>query len=796
MKNIVQTFLFLSLTPLVAWTAPIAMDHANPVNFTNGTVRIVLSGENGVQYFVRTTTNLSDGDWRLAQTNPITATSATQTNDIPLSDPASLQAFFRAESVYEQRSRLYISNYQKQLASGGPVTLSVNGASVQNTITITEDRTNHQIVITGNGIPNYTPTILGFNVTDGWNTTAGGGLQTFKFSEDNGGANGGNNPNRILVATETFRIPLNPVNNATATDTPLGTVGVAINGIPIYNPFEDANQTAAETRIFSGCCGHPQLTGVYHYHKYPTCLRFTKGDVWQSEKEKCDEIDALVASGGHSPLIGFALDGWPVYGPVGWKDTNRVSNLLKSSYTGANDTYGNPTYVANSGDLDECNGLVSPTPEYPEGIYHYVMSLEAGANGTVVREISPYFGYDVRSTLNKHGLMPSGWTNDTAYAAALKAGFTIGGVSIPGTDSSAFTTFNQFITNMVAVLNSNGMSDVAAEFYSMKISYPFTIRKYRGTPSTAGGGGGMTGNNGVTAVSPSSGQRGQSYFVTITIQALPGTPGLPPNNAPITTVTIGGIALTSPTRASTTTVTGTLTIPDGTTVGAKDVVVTFQGPQDQPAPSYTATGLFQVTAPTYTDSAANYSTWTDGSMGGTGFGAWTLSATGSAGTFLADTTSSTNMSVGATAGFGLWANTGGVATATRNMNVPLGTGDNFTIRLDNSYVDAGSQVGFSLADSAGTVRFRFYFVGGQANYLVSDTTTGRATSIPWTDAGLTISFTQSSATGYSMTVGASTITGTLAAGNAISRVVIENNNAGSNADHNLYFGETSITDAL
>jgi len=587
----------LGVVWLLLWAAsiraaPISLATSNAINFSNQTVRIQMTGSNGIEYFVRGSTDLTN--WPLMQTNALLGTGGGANADIPIATNMATRGFFRIESNFEQRARLFIANYQRQLNNGGPTTLSVNGANAQNTVTLTEDTTNNQIVITGNGVPNYTPTILGFNVTDGWNTAVSGGLQTFKFSENNGGAAGGNNPNRIVVATETFRIPLNPVNNATATDTALGTVGVAVNGIPIYNPFEDANQTAATGRIFSGCCGHPQLTGVYHYHKYPTCLRFLKGDIWQSEREKCDEIDALIATGGHSPLIGFALDGWPVYGPVGWKDTNRMSKLLKSSYTGASDAYGNPTYVAASGDLDECNGLVSPTPDYPEGIYHYVMSLEANTDGTVKREISPYFGYDVRNTLNQHGLMPTGWTNDTTYANALKAGFMINGASIPGTDSSSFTTFYQFITNMVAVLNANGMTNVASEFNTMKIAYPFTIRKYRGTPSNATGGGGMTGNGGVTAISPSSGQRGQTYFVTITLQAVTGTPGLPPNSAPITTATVGGIGLTSPTRASTTTVTGTLNIPSGTTTGAKDVVVTFQGPPGQAGPTYTATGIFQV----------------------------------------------------------------------------------------------------------------------------------------------------------------------------------------------------------
>jgi len=571
------------------WSAPLAINAANPINRTNGTVRVRLSGENGVQYFVRTTPDLG-GSWVLARTSPFTGAGTATDIDVPLADSNATRAFFRAESTYEQRARLFITNFQRQLASGGPATLTVNGQSTNSTLTITEDRSNNQIVITGNGVPNYTPKVLGLNVTDGWNTPLSGGFQSLKFSENNAGSAGGNNPNRIVVATETFRIPLNPVTNATPTDTALGTVGVAINGIPIYNPFEDANQTAATGRIFSGCCGHPQLTGVYHYHKYPTCLKLLKGDVWQSEKDKCDEIDALIASGGHSPLIGFALDGWPVYGPVGWKDTNKQSRLLKSSHTGTNDIYGNPVYVAGSGDLDECNGLVSPTPEYPEGIYHYVMSLEADTDGTVKREVSPYFGYDIRSTLGKHGLMPAAWTNDTTYVNALKSGFAINGIAISGTDSASFTTFYQFVTNMIAVLNLNGLSNVAAEFDTMKISYPFTIRKYRGTPSN---GGGAVGGGGVTAITPTSGNRGQSYNVSITLQALPGTPGLPPTSAPITTATVGGIALGSPLRASTNTVSGILNIPSGATTGFKDVAVSFAGPPGQPAPSYTGTGLFR-----------------------------------------------------------------------------------------------------------------------------------------------------------------------------------------------------------
>jgi len=33
-------------------------------------------------------------------------------------------------------------------------------------------------------------------------------------------------------------------------------------------------------------------------------------------------------------------------------------------------------YVAGAGDLDECNGRFAATPEYPAGIYHYVLTTE------------------------------------------------------------------------------------------------------------------------------------------------------------------------------------------------------------------------------------------------------------------------------------------------------------------------------------------------------------------------------------------------------------------------------------
>lgn len=195
------------------------------------------------------------------------------------------------------------------------------------------------------------------------------------------------------------------------------------------------------------------------------------------------------------------------------------------------------------------------------------------------------------------------------------------------------------------------------------------------------------------------------------------------------------------------------------------------------------------------DSALNYTAWTTGSSGGDGFGAWVLAASGNAGHFLADTAALPNLNVGSSKAFGLHANNGGVATAARLFTAPLGARDVFTLRFDNNFIANGSQAGFALTDSNGAVRFRFYFTGGETTYRVADTVAGRNTGIPWTDAGLAVTFTLLSESEYSLTVGGTTLTGTLASGGSVSRLLVENNNAGAGSGHNVYIGDMTRTDA-
>ncbi|HEY8945098.1 MAG TPA: YHYH protein, partial [Polyangiaceae bacterium] len=116
----------------------------------------------------------------------------------------------------------------------------------------------------------------------------------------------GYNPNSIQELDKTYRLPLDPVLNpdAIATDAhdtnhalPMGAIGVAVNGVVFYNPFDAGMQDASS--IMDNCCGHPSPDNRYHYHKYPVCVNtpfVDKGDA-------------------PSEVIGFAFDGLPIYGP-------------------------------------------------------------------------------------------------------------------------------------------------------------------------------------------------------------------------------------------------------------------------------------------------------------------------------------------------------------------------------------------------------------------------------------------------------------------------------------------------
>jgi hypothetical protein len=95
------------------------------------------------------------------------------------------------------------------------------------------------------------------------------------------------------------------------------------------------------------------------------------------------------------------------------------------------------------------------------------------------------------------------------------------------------------------------------------------------------------------------------------------------------------------------------------------------------------------------------------------------------------------------------------------------------------------------------VKLRFYFVGGQNNYRITDATTARDSGLAYTNGGLNLTVTLTSSNSYTLSTGGTNITGTLAAaGGAISRLIVENRNAGPDTPYNLYIGALTHTRLL
>ena len=138
------------------------------------------------------------------------------------------------------------------------------------------------------------------------------------------------NPNRIVSQNFVLRVPIAPVV-VTASDTPLGAIGIATNGVAFFNQYAAGRQPLTfEILSFDRYNGHPQQTGVYHYHMDPFWL----------------------TTGHPAAFIGVLLDGFPVYGP---KESDG------SAPAG----------------LDACNGHAHATADFPQGLYHYHVTSES-----------------------------------------------------------------------------------------------------------------------------------------------------------------------------------------------------------------------------------------------------------------------------------------------------------------------------------------------------------------------------------------------------------------------------------
>ena len=156
------------------------------------------------------------------------------------------------------------------------------------------------------------------------------------------------NPNRISELDMSFKIPRHPEQSTENHPTSMGPIGVSLNGVPFYNQYAGGGAALTqEINSFDQFNGHPApmgpgqengSSGKYHYHMEP---------FW------------LTLNASKEALIGFLLDGFPVYGP----EEN--------------------SQIINSSDLDAFHGHFHANDDFPEGIYHYhVTSDDPYINGS------------------------------------------------------------------------------------------------------------------------------------------------------------------------------------------------------------------------------------------------------------------------------------------------------------------------------------------------------------------------------------------------------------------------------
>jgi hypothetical protein len=250
------------------------------------------------------------------------------------------------------------------------------------------------------------------------------------------------NPSQATDQDAIFKIPLAPQENTgTPISTTGGNIGVFINGVALFdyrdgvawNPNTNAlcggpgnppcpggpmaqndwNRDAvpAEMDGFDCSKAHPAM-GNYHHHQNPSAFKLDLDII----SDICNLYDAeglyAIDPNQHSPLIGFAYDGFPIYGAYGYKNADGSNGItrIKSSYqlknisTRANGPDVDATYhlgyfredyeyIVSTGEdhLDEHNGRLCVTPEYPDGTYAYFATVDENWNSTYPYVVGPTF---------------------------------------------------------------------------------------------------------------------------------------------------------------------------------------------------------------------------------------------------------------------------------------------------------------------------------------------------------------------------------------------------------------------
>jgi hypothetical protein len=253
------------------------------------------------------------------------------------------------------------------------------------------------------------------------------------------------NPSLATSQNAIFKLPLNPVKN---TGNPVNTtpnnIGLFINGVALFD-YRDGVSWKSSTGALAGgplggmgdnvwnrdaivaerigfdCAkGHPAM-GNYHHHQNPSAFSLDLSVISTICNLYVADGLYLIDSNVHAPLIGFAYDGFPIYGAYGFKNLDGTGGIvrMKSSYqyrnistrtqyaNGTTVTAGPPVsttyplgyfredyeYVVNTNTeyLDDHNGRFCITPEFPNGTYCYFATVDQNWNSAYPYAVGPTF---------------------------------------------------------------------------------------------------------------------------------------------------------------------------------------------------------------------------------------------------------------------------------------------------------------------------------------------------------------------------------------------------------------------
>lgn len=449
-----------------------------------------------------------------------------------------------------------------------------------------------------------------------------------------------------------------------------GPVGIFVDGVAMYNNWDanfwngtaDVSEGGTngfwnrdafvnEGASFDAGYAHQPPDGQYHYHADPLGLRYELGDHVDYNAATKMYYEDTNPPTKHSPILGWAADGFPIYGPYGYSISNDASSGIRrmiSGYIPRNGNYGTDNYSTNGAqrkyiprwaarlynvptnvlvgptvsssypfgrymedndflgdhgyvqgkdfDLDEYNGRWCVTPEFPNGTYAYFVAINSNSVPVYPYDIGfGYYGNPVGGTVTSISeTVVTNFLGNTNLATTINSPTMKNGTvtltwsAIEGGSYQVEATTNLADSSDWTVLQSSlSPNKITGGYTNSNVSSTQQFYRVARTGIANFDSAGTT-TFVVASVAPGgSASRGQTVQVTIT---LPGNPPNPPANAPISSVTLAGsISGTAISDSTQGTVIATFAIPSDAPTGAQNIVVIFQS-----GPTYTLTGGFTI----------------------------------------------------------------------------------------------------------------------------------------------------------------------------------------------------------